>query len=73
MGENQRARGLETLDGDLGAVILMKRGAQTHPFENLIKAMDHSPPRKICIPLWMVHPQQFYTRYQRTQGPLQPI
>lgn len=40
MGENQRAKGLENLEEDLGAVNLLKRGAQTHPFKNLIKAMD---------------------------------
>lgn len=37
---DQRAKGLETLEEDLGTVNLLKRGAQTHPFKNLVKPMD---------------------------------
>lgn len=69
MRENQGARELKTLEEDLGAIILMARGAQTHPFENLIKAMDHSLPRKIHIPLCMVYPQQFYTHIRGRKDP----
>lgn len=40
MGENQRAKGPENLEEDSGVVNLLKRGAQTYRFKNLIKAMD---------------------------------
>lgn len=43
-GGKAKSQRLKTLEEDLGAMILMKRGARTHPFENLIKAMDHSLP-----------------------------
>lgn len=51
-GENQRARGLETWEEDWEAAILMKRGAESCLFENLIKGMDHSLSRKstfLCV------------------------